>query len=353
MSLTILKRTSEWPAALSIVCSGVQDVYYAPEFFEVYSRQYGATPEAVFYEDEDIAVFYPYLLRDIKKIPAFVDLRGDWFDITTPYGYGGPLIKEKSTKAAIAFARYLSEFESYAHERSIVTEFIRFHPVLENHRYFKKAHPSGEVAVTDLSLPPEELLRHFKSDKRRGIKKAEQLGVSVELVHELSDAHLKEFLSIYNETMDKNKAEAKYYFNHAQLRELADALGPKLFMMRALREEECVANYLLFQSGPYLTNYLSGHRRADEYSYSKNKVIWEAAKYGHKYGCRFYNLGGGRPSLLSFKAGFATELKVFFTAKNVLLPERYKELLTVANVSEEEAKFFPSYRHPRLYQALL
>lgn len=353
----IITDAVRWSDLLRTTFNSMQDVYFDTALLETYAKQYGARYEAAFFEDDSIIIFYPYLVRDIKKTPLFSKLSGDLFDITTPYGYGGPLVvvkqQEKLTQSLTTFR---DKFERYAHQQNFVTEFVRFHPILENHQYFENALEIVQlspVATADLTLQPDVLFTRFGTDKQRGIRKAEHAGVQIELVHTITRPLIQEFLQIYRETMDKNTAEKKYYFTESHIQELCVALGKKLFLARAVFGDVCIASYLVFQSGGYLTNYLSGHRRAYQQYYPKNKVIWELEKYGHAQGFRFYNLGGGRPRLLSFKAGFSTELKPFYIGKKIYKKEIYDMLIDMASLNDDEKKFFPAYRHSRIYSELM
>ncbi len=356
-ALEIITDASQWSDLLRTTFSSMQDVYFGTALFEIYAKQYGARYEAAFYEDDSVVVFYPYLVRDIKKIPLFSKLTGDFFDITTPYGYGGPLV---SVKNAIGVSQSITifreQFEKYAHQQNYVAEFIRFHPLIGSHHFFESSIDVVQlspVAVADLTLQPDVLFARFSTDKQRGIRKAESSGVQVEFVHAITASEIQEFLTIYRETMDKNVAEVKYYFTAQQIQELCIALGPAIFLVKALLGEVCIASYLVFQSGGYLTNYLSGNLQAYRQFYPKNKVIWELEKYGHARGYRFYNLGGGRPSLLSFKAGFSTELKPFYIGKKIFKKDMYTRLVDMTSLTESKKNFFPAYRHTDVYPELL
>lgn len=350
---TLPTDKEQWELSLHKVVEGEPDVYFRPGLLSVYAEQYGATAEAVFHEDADIAIFYPYLLRDLRRIPALSESDA-CFDVTTLYGYGGPLVKKKSDAFLEGFARFRNLWQEEARSRSIVSEFIRFHPVLGNHVWYgTDASKAGSVALIDLSLSLDTLFAHFAKDKQRGVRKAEKLGVEVEIIQNPSTEYLKEFLDIYVETMDKNKAEQKYYFTIRALEELRDQLGHELSLARGMHGGTCIASYLVFESGPYLTNYLSGHHQSANRFYAKQKIIFELMRYGQTQGHSFYNLGGGRPSLFSFKAAFATTTPDFYIGKIIHLPNRYAALAETANVTEAEKEFFPAYRHPRLYDKLM
>jgi lipid II:glycine glycyltransferase (peptidoglycan interpeptide bridge formation enzyme) len=126
-----------------------------------------------------------------------------------------------------------------------------------------------------------------------------------------------------------------------------------MFMVRALQDEECIASYLVFESGSFLTNYLSGHKVTANSTYAKYKVIWDLVVYGVGKGMSHYNLGGGRPSLLAFKSGFSNEIRPFYLGKRIILPQVYKDLLAIIGARSDESQFFPGYRTPELYPELM
>ncbi len=355
-NLEVVAGRERWDAILQASFASDADIYFIFDLCDAYAAQYGAVAEAVFYADEHLELFYPYLVRDIRRIPLFAGLADEACDIVTPYGYGGPLIKVTGPQATESMARFRAQFEEYAHGRNFVSEFIRFHPALDAAPFLKphiEVSEAGSVALIQLDLLPEEIIKRFASDKRRGVKKAEQAGVEVEFVHQPTEGDIAEFLALYEQTMDRNTAEDKYYFSAPHLLALKRRLGDKFFLVRAILGGECISSYLIFEQGVYLTNFLSGSSSAHHQYYPKNKIIWELVKYGHKRGCKIYNLGGGRPSLLNFKAGFATELRPFYVGKKIFNQGMYDKLVYMAALSPEEQKFFPAYRHTKLYPDLL
>jgi len=92
--MTPIKDRIAWISLLKEEFSEYNDIYFGYEYFELYKRHYGGEPEAIFWKDKNIKIFWTHLIRDISKIEQFKDFK--YYDLTTPYGYGGPLIITKT-----------------------------------------------------------------------------------------------------------------------------------------------------------------------------------------------------------------------------------------------------------------
>ncbi|MDR2182964.1 MAG: GNAT family N-acetyltransferase, partial [Clostridiales bacterium] len=102
------------------------DIYFLPEYANLYADG-DTTPEVFDFECEHGRVHYSFLRRRI-------DFKGDiYYDITTPYGYGGPVVAGCHTSEAALISSFDEAFTNYCVENRIVSEFVRFHPVIKNH----------------------------------------------------------------------------------------------------------------------------------------------------------------------------------------------------------------------------
>jgi serine/alanine adding enzyme len=80
-------------------------------------------------------VYHMFIKREIDiKIDDTV-----WYDLITPYGYGGPVIKEckKTCRAELIKKFERMSLQSIVKKNRIVSEFIRFHPIVGNANDFK------------------------------------------------------------------------------------------------------------------------------------------------------------------------------------------------------------------------
>ncbi|HVG62006.1 MAG TPA: GNAT family N-acetyltransferase [Hyalangium sp.] len=111
--------------------SSRKDVYYRHAYAELCACMGDGDPFLFVYEDgAGNRVCYAFIRRPLKALPfaAEARLEGDWYDIVSPtYGLGGPLCGDVHEQVLHAFR---AEFDEYCRQANIVSEFVRFHPLL-------------------------------------------------------------------------------------------------------------------------------------------------------------------------------------------------------------------------------
>ena len=96
------------------------DIYHLPEYAELAQTTDGGAAEAVLVTRGDAYFFLPYLVRSVPTDPSHQD-------ITSPYGYPGPLlVADTPDFARLAVDAWLATLA----DRKIVSAFIRMHPLL-------------------------------------------------------------------------------------------------------------------------------------------------------------------------------------------------------------------------------
>src|ERR1035438_5312128 len=80
--LTIDQR-QKWLDFLTPASHSNCDVYFLPEYNHLYGNS-NSEPTCFIYQEGQNIFFYPFLLQRIPQRPGY-------FDISTAYGYGGPL----------------------------------------------------------------------------------------------------------------------------------------------------------------------------------------------------------------------------------------------------------------------
>ena len=109
------------------------DVYYNPDYCKLYEESENGVCETFEYSDENGCVVNVFIKR---PVPWMID-GVQYFDIVTPYGYGGPLVIHSTNKQKLIKA-FLENWMEYCKKENIVCEFVRFHPLLQNYLDFKK-----------------------------------------------------------------------------------------------------------------------------------------------------------------------------------------------------------------------
>ena len=102
---------------------------------------------------------------------------GDGGDIESVYGYSGPIASSAEPSFLFRAWRW---FDDWCRDQHIVSEFIRFHPLLETRRF---AHPSMTVdadrhtVLVPLDGSEDTLMRQAAPEHRNRLKKARSAGL--------------------------------------------------------------------------------------------------------------------------------------------------------------------------------
>ena len=286
-------------------------------------------PFLIEYQDDDVHFCYVVMKSDIS---AFYKFSGQFenntlFDFETPYGYGGPLsnsenIGEKSQK------RFVEEIKEYCISEGIVSQFLRFHPLLGNHNMpfaFETRYLRDTIYIDPAS--PETIMTNMDSKNRNMVRKAVKSGVTIEM--KPIDDYI-EFLSMYEETMKKDGAD-KYYTFGIDYFEAQKALRENACIFYAMLEGVPIAGAIIYYNDRYAHYHLAGtHTEFRKYSPS-NLLLYEVACWAGERGIKAFHLGGGMApddSLFGFKKQFNKQGRLpFVGGRTIFDKKKYYELL--------------------------
>lgn len=323
------------------------DVYYLSGYVKAFELHGDGEPLLFHYERDGFRGINAVMKRDIARDPRFAGRlpEGKYYDFATPYGYGGWLLEGEGDKVSL-FAAY----EDWCRKNGIISEFVRFHPVLGNHGAVRENYEvvglGGSVAM-DLSSP-EVIWENLISQSRNKIRKARKNGLRV--YNGRAPALYETFREIYNATMDKDHAEAYYYFAPAFYESILCDLphNAQVFYVQTEDGTVAAASIMLSANGR-MSYHLSGSRRELQCLAPTNLLLYEAALWGYAIGCKTLHLGGGvgsgEDSLFQFKKAFYRgEPLRFHIGRKIFLPDSYDKLITLRTDLPEDIGFFPRYR---------
>lgn len=339
---SIVKSFSNW------------DVYYLCGYarsLEIHEKSRALLIEFTFGPER---LCYPVMEKDIAQAPEFQRLLpgNTWFDWETPYGYGGPLAEGPLSEAAQQ--AFLDEMLAVCRERRVVTQFLRFHPLLQNQAVLGGAVQYKALKNTIfMDLADEEtLFRQLDSKNRNMVRKAQKSGVTIFMDH---GEHLPDFLDIYHETMDRAHAEPYYYFESEYYETLRNALDKHILFFYAVQRGQIIAASIFLWNEHFMHYHLSGGRTAFRQYAPTNLLIYEAACWGARHGIPYLHLGGGtgsRDSLFAFKRQFNRDGEVpFYIGRTIMNRGAYQELLRIRQAGDFRFRpggsFYIQYREPR------
>jgi hypothetical protein len=329
------------------------DFYHLPDYVELCARYEGSKPAAFYAEAGDAAFLAPMLIQDIPDILGAPD---DWLDVATPYGYPTPILAPADDAASLE--SFLEAFRQVGAEQGIVTAFFRLHPLLPLPHSalgkYGKLIRHGQTVSIDLTLPFEDIWSQTRTNHKRDIRKLQRDGFQAYMDRwEL----LGEFITIYEQTMERLAADEFYFFGHDYFTELKAALGERLHICSILAPTGETAAAGLFTSNNSIVQYHLGATNENYLNRAPSKLMFEhVRRWAKEAGNHVLHLGGGlggyEDSLFLFKAGFSQLRNDYYTYRMVLDEEKYAVLNAARRelgaLPEDDSEFFPMYRRPRV-----
>lgn len=326
------------------------DVYYLQEYAESLHIHNDGTPLLFYYTDEKVRIYDVVMLQDIHDCSAmsFIPVNS-YFDLSTPYGYGGPCIEGIVQDESIS--AYLSELKVYAKENRIVSEFIRFHPLLQNQHPFENHIDIVHLKDTIyMDLTNEETIWSNIDHKNRNmIRKALKNEIRIVCDH---GERLADFINIYNATMDNNQATDYYYFEKEYFDYILQNLKDNMIMFYAVLNEKVISASIFYYNERYLHYHLSGTLPDYRQYASTNLLLYTVAKWGSERNIQKFHLGGGvgaEDGLYSFKKKFNKNGKLDFHIGRIIFDEElFKQLINDRakhdTAFDKNVKFLITYR---------
>lgn len=287
-----------------------------------------------------------------KPVPWLVD-GVQYYDIVTPYGYGGPIVYECTDREAL-IKDYAESFEQYCRDENIVCEFIRFHPIFRNEKDFTGIYDviySRHTVGTNIKDYDDPVAGDFGKSARKEVRKVENNGVTC-TVHTNPD-NLDVFRKLYEETMDRNHADKKYYFPDSYYEYLTTRMKQHIMLVQAHYQDEIIASELYFITGDILHAHLLGSNQKLLELGGGAILEATAARWGKANNYSYIHHGGGRTSavddplyLYKKKFGKHTEFE-FYMGKKIWNPNIYERLVDIRKAEKtpiEDETFFPAYR---------
>jgi len=313
-----------WREALDLV--GEVDATYLPEYHLAYAlRIEGSRPLLWTFSRQGWHFIYPFLLT-----PVMVgDAATSWFDITSIYGYTGPLA---NTDDSEFLKTAWSAFDAYAAAQKIVAEFVRFSPFNSNQGF---AHPATMVlenrtlAASRLPASRDALLQSLGSKTRNMLRKAERAGLQAREV--ALPQHLAQFRALYDETMARNKAPGFFRYDDVYWERLL-ALGPAgLRLFGTFAGERMVAASMAVAHGRSGLYHLGASLGEHAKLGAGNLSLFAMSCGLMEGGVGFLNMTGGRTAaaddaLLLFKRSNANGTATFHIGKRIVDPLAYNAL---------------------------
>ena len=318
------------------------DLYFDENYGKLYEKIENGKAEIFEYKDENGKITNQFLIR---KIPDKIEGK-EYFDIVTPYGYGGSIIENLIGDKEKLLQRYQEEFSKYCLENNIVSEFVRFHPIVKNYEDFGKMYNAKYMRKTLITKLQEDdpVQNQFGKSCRKNIRQALNKGVTYKITQKPDN--IDSFKDIYYSTMDRNSATDYYYFDDEYFNNLLKYFKSNIIFIEAIFENKVIAAGLYFTYKDIIHIHLSG--TLTEFLYLSPAYIlrYAVTLWGKENGYKLIHHGGGRSnseedSLYLFKKNFAKVYDTdFYIGRKIWNQEIYDKLCILKNIDKNE-EFFP------------
>ena len=337
--LSWLKIWQRWPN---------REVWAHPEYVSLFGRP-GDLAICVAMEDSSGGILFPLLLRSLDTEPWAKDV-GLWYDLASPYGFGGPF--GWGTPDVTAF---WDRFDQWANAKGIVSLFTRL-PLFEEQiiPFRGEVVTKGPSVVIPLEGGESAILNNYERSVRTVLRQSERNGMSV-----VVDPHgdrLDEFLAVYYSTMERRNASSDYYFPRTFFTELREHLPEHVVFFHALHENQVVSTELQLISETHTYAFLGGTIEKGLLLRANTALRHRTNVWGSEHSKSHMVFGGSHrenDGLFRYKKRFAPQsLRIFQIGTRVFNPDQYMRLIALRRVwaagqGQQWAPiegFFPAYR---------
>jgi hypothetical protein len=246
------------------------------------------------YQEGDVFWYHGFHLTPLPDVPGF--------DIQSPYGYGGPLANSEDTGfLERAWAAYVEA----ARAQGIAAEFIRFHPLARNIRFYGGQIEEDRSTVW-VDLTVSDILATYQTRTRTAVRKAQRAGIRFHWAE--TREIVSRFAGFYREGMAAISASPFYFFDDLYFARIAGIPGTRLGVCSL--DDEWLAAGLFLHDGGCVEYHLAASSEAGKRLSASNLLLHEVAVSSQCDGFVRLYLGGGTDqqpdnSLLFFKSGFS------------------------------------------------
>ncbi|GAA4282100.1 NeuD/PglB/VioB family sugar acetyltransferase [Gaetbulibacter aestuarii] len=306
----------------------------------------------VLYKNNQPRVLMPVFL---KKIEGFEGKNEeDYFDVSSPYGFSGPLINKNATNYDLKY--FWKLVDTWYLENNVVTEFIRFN-LNDNHKFY-----SGHLLPTLNNVCGhlhafETIWTNFKQKVRNNYRKALKNNLSIEIFSEhISEEVISSFYHIYIKTMVRNNASQNYFYSKSYFENLIKNTQNKVAVALIYHENNPISTELLIINDDIIFSFLGG-TISEYFSMRPNDFLKiEVIKWAIENDLKYYALGGGRKngdSLYQYKKSFFPndDDVMFYTGRKIINKKVYSQLMkthindskTIDQNYKDPDEYFPLY----------
>jgi hypothetical protein len=314
------------------------------------------------YRKNGMVFLFPYVLRTLEDILGYEGR--SYFDVTSVYGYGGPLASLNVSQEFLneAWRELLHSWR----EREVISAFTRFHPLLQNVRIAQSVPDEislfgvpaailcGNTVSINLRKSEAEQFQQYQKNLRNQLRRAYSSGFEVTEADFNSIAD--HFVELYTQTMKRRNAPGQYMIDREWLLQFVDSLRNHCSLLSANLSGQITAILLVMEYRGFVHAHLTGIDDRFTSSSPLKPLLDGTRRWAAARGNQIFHLGGGigarQDSLFQFKRHFSPDINPFHIGCWVLnrklyfelSPDSEREAGSVLSSACEDPKPFPAYR---------
>jgi hypothetical protein len=327
---TVSQDRKQWIDVIEQLPIERQDIYFYPDYLLAYVNSENIEACCAVYENSGAVLVYPFLKTTIKTIAG--QGASNLQDIQSPYGYSGPVVNYLGEDP-----EFLKEawgmFSGWCATERIISEFVRFHPLLNNVRWAPKSMKTFEDRVT-IPIMLEGYSEAVQDSSyfrkhRQMLNKAARTGYTFNALPAKDE--LSWFVPLYLETQEFLNAGNDTRFELDYFKSLTKSFGSRAWMGIVKLLNKVMAAALVLEGTTYIHSHLMGYKRQVKTSGLTNLLYYGIAVEGALREKTILHMGGGltvdkNDSLFRFKTSLSSEKSTFWIGTHCHDQHRYDEL---------------------------
>ncbi len=329
------EQSARWEELYKELPANLRDINFSFDYNFLYEKNGDGNIRLFYFTEDSFVYFYPFLIR-----PVIIDgMPTPYQDVETVYGYTGPI---SSSNNPDFIQKATSAFKQYCESENIISEFIRFHPLLRNEGLVSveagiKVYGLRDYVYVDLKKTEDEIWKGYSSQNRNKIRKAEKQGVKIEAVSDQENFSV--FVDLYLQNMKLLNAAKMYFFSKDFFEGLFELAIKEGVIFIARSEKEVLGAAVFLGGGPIAHYFLAAASVEGKKMAAGNLLLHHGIKWSQQNGMLKLHLGGGVTEdpddpLLVFKNNFSVQTEKFYIGKRIHDQGAYDSL-----VKEWDRKF--------------
>lgn len=311
--------------------------FHHTAYFHIIDNDF--TSKLLLFSDASNFIILPIVLRPIKNTR--------FFDITSVYGYSGPLYKfEDDYDPTQLLSFFRTKFVDFCKDQSIVSVFARLHPLINQRLIIEGLGEIIDVNKTvsvDLTKTAEDQRREYRKTLKSELNQLRKKEIFVKEAENKDE--IDQFIKIYYETMDRVNATSNYYFSKEYFYEFLNNTDFESKLLLTVKKQKVTAGAIFTLTDKIMQYHLAGTSEESIKEAPMKLILDEARLIGNQTGAENLHLGGGvggddDDSLFRFKSAFSKNFKQFSVWKYIVQQNIYDDL----SKDKSPTSFFPLYR---------